>query len=101
MEDVTVKYFKDCLNANNPFKIIDVREPLEFHTYNIGGINIPLGKLTSLLQNDDLEIDKNEEIIVICQRGLRSKTAKYLLENAGYSKVSNLIGGLIKFKQLL
>lgn len=87
------------LNSNEPLNLIDVREVIEYHTYNIGGINIPLSKLEAALNG--LPYNKTDEIIVICKVGLRSETAQGLLQRHGYTNVRNLQGGLIalqKFK---
>lgn len=77
--------------------LLDVREELEFHTFNIGGQNIPLGHLIQRI--DDLEIDLEEEIVVICQRGIRSLTACSVLEAAGYENVLNLNDGLLGWQK--
>ena len=82
---------KDFNQLQTDYVIIDVREKLEYHTFNIGGLNIPLGKLSEVIADEELDIDQEKHIIVICQRGIRSKTAKILLQNAGYKNVSNLI----------
>ncbi len=78
--------------------LLDVREPIEFHTYNIGGQNLPLGILSNSL--DDLAYNKEEEIVVICQRGIRSETGRRILAAAGYSKVYNLTGGLLAYRRI-
>jgi rhodanese-related sulfurtransferase len=78
--------------------ILDVREELEFHTFNIGGDNIPLGNL--LRSVDDLDYNKQLEIIVVCQHGLRSETARRVLEQHGYMNVKNLNGGLLGWRKL-
>lgn len=78
--------------------LLDVREVMEYHTYNIGGINIPLGKLPAVL--DDLEWDKDEEIIVVCKAGLRSRTAQSILQQNGYLNVRNLAGGIMALQKL-
>jgi adenylyltransferase/sulfurtransferase len=90
---------KDFNQLQTDYVIIDVREKLEYHTFNIGGLNIPLGKLPELIADEELDIDQEKHIIVICQRGIRSKTAKILLQNAGYKNVSNLIGGIIMLQR--
>lgn len=100
MEDVTAEEFVQLVANKNNFKLLDVRENLEFHTFNIGGLNIPLGKLASIVEDEDLDFAMDDTIIVICQRGLRSKTAKLILEKAGYKKVRNLNGGLIKLQRI-
>ena len=90
---------KDFNQLETDYVIIDVREKLEYHTFNIGGLNIPLGKLSEVIADEELDIDQEKHIIVICQRGIRSKTAKILLQNAGYKNVSNLIGGIIMLQR--
>ena|SRR6476469_9307194 len=100
MEDISAEEFAQLIAGKNNINLLDVRETLEYYTFNIGGLNIPLGKLPSAIEDDDLDFDTGEIIIVICQRGLRSKTAKVILENAGYKKVRNLIGGIIKLQRI-
>lgn len=100
MVDISSLEFLEALKTDKNLIIIDVREPLEFHTFNVGGTNIPLGKISLLLEEDDLNFDINSEIILVCQRGLRSQTAKILLQNAGYKNVRNLLGGIIKLQKV-
>ena len=100
MQDIEVEEFAKLLEDPADFQLLDVRENLEFHTHNVGGINIPLGQLSQLIADDDLELDTEKTTIVICQRGLRSKTAKQILTNAGYQNVRNLAGGLLKLQRL-
>jgi rhodanese-related sulfurtransferase len=85
------------LSLQEDLRILDVREELEFHTFNIGGQNIPLGKIP---ESEDLEFSTSEEIIVVCQRGIRSKTACKILQSMGYSKARNLSGGLLALRRL-
>lgn len=72
--------------------LLDVREELEYHTFNIGGKNIPL----QAIKNDPAAsgFGLEEEIIVVCSAGLRSKTAAAILADHGYQNVLNLTGGL-------
>lgn len=77
--------------------LLDVREKIEYHTYNIGGTNIPLPDLKDRL--DELQWNKTDEIIVICKAGIRSATAKSILELNGYNSVRNLTGGLLALQR--
>jgi adenylyltransferase/sulfurtransferase len=86
------------IQQHAPMQLLDVREAIEFHTYNIGGINIPLSLLTESLTS--LNFNKSEEIIVICKVGLRSKTAQSILQQNGYTHVRNLTGGLLALQKL-
>lgn len=100
MEDIEATEFAELLEKKSSVQLLDVREPLEYHSFNVGGINIPLGKLSQTIEDDDLELDADKPIIVICQRGLRSTTAKLILENAGYLQTRNLLGGLLKLQRI-
>src|SRR4051812_8605862 len=86
------------LNNGEQLNIIDVREAIEFHTFNIGGKNIPLGTLAAQLQTWDY--NKTAELIVICKVGLRSETAQTLLLQNGYQNIKNLTGGLMAIQKL-
>ena len=77
--------------------LLDVREKIEYHTFNIGGKNIPLSNLDNNI--DELDWDENDEIIVVCKAGLRSATAKSILELKGYKNIRNLTGGLIALQK--
>ena len=95
--DISAAELKQRLAESSGLNLIDVREELEYHTFNIGGENIPLGKLAAVIE--DLDYDKSDEIIVICQRGLRSKTGVELLNAAGYVNARNLAGGLLAYRK--
>jgi rhodanese-related sulfurtransferase len=98
LKDISAVEFIERNSESSSFTLIDVREELEYLTFNVGGENIPLGKL--LREIDELDYDKEKEIIVICQRGLRSETAKRALINMGFTNVRNLIGGLLAIRKL-
>ncbi len=86
------------LQSDEQLYLLDVREPIEFHTFNIGGVNIPLGQLTAGAVQPG--VAKTTEIIVICKVGLRSKTAQSLLNQMGYTNVKNLEGGLMAVRRI-
>ena len=98
MDQINARQLQQRLQAGEPLNLLDVREEIEYHTYNIGGLNIPLGKL----QQDIGQINHNKtsEIIVICQAGLRSQTAQAFLIQHGYQNVKNLTGGLLALRRL-
>ncbi len=96
--DISAAEFSSRYQVDKTLKLIDVREQLEFQTFNMGGDNIPLGILIKGV--DELEYDKEDEIVVMCQRGLRSETARRVLTQNGYSNVRNLKGGLLAIQKL-
>lgn len=97
MADISVEELHERLQKQENIRLLDVREELEFHTFNIGGENIPLGKLPAALE--DLDWDTEAEVVVICQRGLRSETGCRILAMAGFSNISNLTGGLLAWRK--
>ncbi len=86
------------LQKGESLNLLDVREEIEYHTYNIGGKNIPLSKITSNI--NQVGYNKTDEIIVICKAGLRSETARTILIQNGYQQVRNLTGGLMALQKL-
>jgi adenylyltransferase/sulfurtransferase len=75
------------------FLLLDVREPDEFKRARIEGSTlIPLGELEGRLA----EIREWEErpVVVHCHHGGRSAKACKVLDNAGFIRVSNLVGGI-------
>lgn len=75
--------------------LIDVRTQLEVDEMGMipGAINIPLDELRANL----CQLDKNKELLVYCQVGLRGHVASRLLLNLGY-QVKNLTGGFKTWK---
>ena len=96
MEDITVTELRERMDKGEKLNIIDVREQYEFDEFNIGGKLIPLSTLPeAMLEMGNL---KDKEIIVHCKSGGRSATAKaYLLQN-GFTKVRNLLGGMMAWQ---
>jgi phage shock protein E len=67
--------------------ILDVRSPGEYVTGHIrGSINIPVNKLSVNLNKLK---SKSKPIITCCATGMRSASAKGILESNGYTNVFN------------
>jgi rhodanese-related sulfurtransferase len=86
------------LQNGETLNLLDVREAIEYHTYNIGGKNIPLSNIQE--NTNEAGYNKTDEIIVICKAGLRSETARLLLTQNGYQRVRNLTGGLMALQKI-
>lgn len=72
-------------------QFIDVRTPGEYKANHRKPFkNIPLPKLPQQTE----KLDKNKEIVVICQSGMRSMKAAKLLKKQGFGKISNVKGGM-------
>ncbi len=98
MEDITAAEFRELRRVQPDVVLVDVREEWEFEESNLSGILIPLGELRDRL--DELAQYKDREIVVHCRSGKRSATAKSYMEAQGYTKVRNLLGGILAYEAL-
>jgi molybdopterin/thiamine biosynthesis adenylyltransferase/rhodanese-related sulfurtransferase len=79
--------------GGDDFLLLDVREPDEFKRARIeGSMLIPLGELEDRLA--EIREWKKRPIVVHCHHGGRSAKACKVLDNAGFIRVSNLVGGI-------
>jgi adenylyltransferase/sulfurtransferase len=74
--------------------LIDVREPGEWAIAHLHGARlVPLGTLGAVLDT----LDRSREIVVMCRSGQRSASAALQLQAAGFRKVKNLAGGILRW----
>lgn len=67
-------------------QVIDVRTPAEFSSGHIkGSVNMPLDRLPHQLT----KLSKQKPVITCCASGMRSASAKQLLQSNGFSEVYN------------
>jgi len=91
-----VVFHSDALQTLSDEQVlVDVRTEFEVDNMGMipGAINIPVDDLRANLE----KLDKNKEILIYCQVGLRGHVASRLLTNLGY-KVKNLTGGFKTWK---
>ena len=78
--------------------LLDVREPEEYSAIHAPNAKlIPLGQLNARLQ--EIAAYKDKPIVVMCRSGRRSAQAVSLLQEAGYSQVSNVKGGIQEWEK--
>lgn len=88
---ITVRELKDRLDNGEQVFLLDVREPHEYSMAKIEGSTlIPLGTLPTSLN----QLDRNNEIVALCHKGMRSADAVGFLLQQGFANVKNLIGGI-------
>jgi len=88
---MTVRELKQKLDNGDKFLLLDVREPFEWDICRIDRAQlIPLGQLPSRMS----ELDSADEIVIHCKSGGRSAKAVRLLQEAGFSKLHNVEGGI-------
>lgn len=98
MTTITAAELKQRLDAGEQLHIIDVREPHENAEFNIGGLLLPLGRV-QMMQIDDIDNLKDEEVIVYCRSGNRSGQACQILDMAGFKNTKNLVGGMLNWRE--
>ena len=79
-------------------QVIDVRERDEW-TGPLGHIAqaqlIPLGELAARTT----EIDRGRPVVMVCRSGARSAQAVAILQRAGFTRVANLAGGMMRWRE--
>lgn len=90
ISNITVQEVKNKLHDKH-VQFIDVRTPGEYLVNHRKPFkNIPL----SNLQSEAGKLDKNKEVVVICQSGVRSAKAANMLKKLGFNHVYNVKGGI-------
>jgi glyoxylase-like metal-dependent hydrolase (beta-lactamase superfamily II)/rhodanese-related sulfurtransferase len=78
-------------------QLLDVREPDEFIGplgHIEGAVLIPLGTLPDRVG----ELSKDKPIVAVCRSGARSSHAVKFLEQAGFTRLANLPGGMMRWR---
>lgn len=91
---------EDLLKNQDDFTIIDVRRDDEFDG-ELGHIE---GAELQTLGPDLMEFlaghDKNDQIAFVCRSGGRSGQATQMAQDMGFTKVSNMTGGMLEWNRL-
>ncbi|WP_026583160.1 sulfurtransferase TusA family protein [Bacillus sp. J33] len=79
------------LDALDNIVVLDVREAAEYAFNHIpNAVSIPLGELEERLS----ELNKDDQIYVVCRTGSRSDLAAQKLTENGFSNVINVVPGM-------
>ncbi len=95
MKQVTPTELKKWIASGKDFVLIDIREDWERERYNIGGRHIPLGDLIGRTN----ELPKDKDVVLYCEKGIRSVLAIQRLETLGFHNLINLSGGMNSWKE--
>lgn len=91
MKETTVEELKKRRDADENFTLLDVRESHEYYMSDLDGTTrIPYEELSKRLH----ELNKEDEIIVLCRSGSSAGDAVKLLDENGFEKASVLKGGI-------
>jgi adenylyltransferase/sulfurtransferase len=89
--DISPAEVAEKIASGEDVVLIDVREPYEWETGHVPqATHIPMREVPTRL--DDIPRDK--EVVMICRSGGRSERVRQYLEQMGYTRVKNLVGGM-------
>lgn len=97
--NITAEDLKQRIDSGESLNILDVREDWEYEEGRIEG-----SRHFSLYQipenGDELSDWIDTEVIIHCKSGKRSLNAQALLQQQGFTKTVNVLGGFEAFKAL-
>jgi sulfur-carrier protein adenylyltransferase/sulfurtransferase len=92
--EITPRELAEQMRAGATIDLVDVREPGEWEIARLPGARLlPLGQLSASMAT----LDSAREIVVMCRSGQRSANAARQLQAAGFRKVKNLAGGILRW----
>ena len=95
---ITSAELVDLIRSGKAPIIIDVRTSKEYGSGHVpGAINIPHKELKDRLK--EISDHKSKEIVIYCKSGRRAGIATKVLSEAGFSKLRELEGNMIKWKK--
>ncbi|HEU5251473.1 MAG TPA: rhodanese-like domain-containing protein [Thermoanaerobaculia bacterium] len=94
MEQMSVEEL-DARVREGRAKVVDVRRPGEWQAGHIAGaLHVPLNTLA----DGAAALPKDEPLAVICAGGFRSSIATSVLEQQGFTKITNVVGGMAAWR---
>ncbi len=88
---ITPQQLQSKMDAGAKLVIIDLREPELYKAGHIPGAkNIPFDQFNDRIN----ELKPDDEIVLVCHTGPMGDVSGTLLAQKGYTKVSNLAGGM-------
>lgn len=96
IKKIDVKTLQNKLE-NEEITLLDVRESSEYEGGHIeGAVNAPLSSLDA----NQLPYPKDEPVYVICRSGNRSAQAASQLQDAGYTEIYDVSGGMMAWESI-
>ena len=96
--EITVHELNKLREIDKNIQILDVREDTEReHAFIDGSIHIKLSEIANRYH----EIDKNNNVFVMCHTGTRSQTVVKWLKTQDYNLSVNVLGGIDAWAALI
>jgi len=97
--EITPREVRQRIDAGEPIRLIDVREPAECALARIEGAElIPMGTVPSRLQHLDAAAD-DATLIVFCHHGVRSLNVTHWLREQGVAACQSMTGGIHRWSE--
>jgi sulfur-carrier protein adenylyltransferase/sulfurtransferase len=94
--EITPRELQSRLQRGEELELIDVREQFEWDIAHIDGARlVPLATLPDVVET----LDRAHEVVVYCKGGTRSRAAASHLADAGFRRISNLTGGILRWQE--
>lgn len=95
-EEITPKEVAEWLDRSNKPFLLDVREANEWEIGHLpGATRISVNELPERLN----ELDTSVDMVVYCRSGVRSAKAINILKQAGFRKLKNMTGGILRWSE--
>ncbi len=91
--EISVQQVDQLRKSDQPFCLLDVREPDEYQTARLeGAVLLPMSELNQRLE--ELKSHLQQRTIVYCHHGSRSLHVVMALRAKGYPNIQNMTGGI-------
>lgn len=94
LPEITPHELSGMLKSSIPFRLVDVRHPIESLISKLPDAEIMSYKRLSKNMH---RLDKDETIVIYCRTGVRSRRAQRMLLKVGFKHVKNLWGGINQY----
>jgi rhodanese-related sulfurtransferase len=98
IELISPQQVYDAIYSEDTVQLVDVRTPREYKESHLKGAQ------NICVTNDDFSekvktLDKSKPVYVYCNQGLGSKQAALRLKEMGFTKIYDMDGGLLMWKE--
>ncbi len=94
VESISATALKQLIQQDSSLKLLDVRTPQEFNQGHIEkAVNIDVFR-SDFVSKCEAKFKTTDTLILYCRSGQRSMNAAKKLENAGFTSLHNLSGGI-------
>ncbi len=91
VKSITVHDLKAQQDAGSDLVLLDVRDPHEWEISSLdNSLRIPKNRIVARAA----EIPRDQEVVVYCKTGVRSRDSILALQNLGFTNLINLTGGI-------